>query len=46
MSLCLNMRWIKNSGGISKLEEKNRKKAEILYSEIDMNPLFKGHAKS
>ena len=41
----LNMRWIKNSGGISKLEEKNRKKAEILYSEIDINPLFKGHAK-
>ena len=41
----LNMRWLKSSGGIKRLEEINTKKAAILYSEIDINPLFKGHAK-
>ena len=41
----LNMRWLKNNGGIKKIEEANKVKAKILYSEIDINPLFKGHAK-
>jgi len=41
----LNMRWLKSNGGIKKIEESNTKKASILYSEIDINPLFKGHAK-
>ena len=41
----LNMRWLKNNGGIKKIEEVNNMKAKILYSEIDINPLFKGHAK-
>jgi len=41
----LNMRWLKNNGGIKTLEKINNKKAKILYSEIDINPLFKGHAK-
>ena len=41
----LNMRWLKNNGGIKKIEEVNKVKAKILYSEIDINPLFKGHAK-
>ena len=41
----LNMRWIKKIGGVSAIEEMNRKKSEMLYSEIDLNPLFKGHAK-
>ena len=40
----LNMRWLKKMGGIKKIEENNRKKADLLYSEIDINPLFKGHA--
>ncbi len=35
----------KNNGGIKTLEEINTKKANLLYSEIDINPLFKGHAK-
>ena len=39
------MRWLKNNGGIKKIEEVNKVKAKILYSEIDINPLFKGHAK-
>ena len=40
----LTLRWMKNLGGVSKLEELNNAKAEILYNEIDSNPLFKGHA--
>ena len=40
----LNMRWLKSMGGINEIEKNNRKKAEILYSEIDLNPLFKGHS--
>jgi len=40
----LNMRWLKNMGGIQAIEQNNMKKAAILYSEIDINPLFKGHA--
>ena len=40
----LNMRWLKSMGGISEIEKNNRKKAKILYSEIDLNPLFKGHS--
>ena len=38
------MKWLKNNGGIKTLEEINTKKSNLLYSEIDINPLFKGHA--
>src|SRR5690606_23564318 len=38
----LTMRWLKDQGGISAIEEQNKKKAILLYSEIDINPLFKG----
>ncbi len=40
----LTLRWIKKLGGISAMEERNEKKAKLLYSEIDLNPLFKGFA--
>ncbi|CAM4070689.1 3-phosphoserine/phosphohydroxythreonine transaminase [Flavobacterium antarcticum] len=40
----LNLRWLKKSGGISKLQEKNEAKANLLYTEIDRNPLFEGTA--
>jgi len=43
--LLLNLKWLKNNGGINKIEEINNTKARVLYSEIDRNPLFKGHAK-
>lgn len=39
----LTLRWLKNLGGISAIEEQNKKKAALLYSEIDINPLFKGY---
>ena len=40
----LTMEWLKNLGGISVIEEENKKKAQLVYSEIDLNPLFKGYA--
>ena len=38
----LTLEWLKNLGGISEIEKINNKKAELLYSEIDKNLLFKG----
>lgn len=40
----LTMEWIKKSGGIDAIEKENEKKARLMYSEIDINPLFKGFA--
>jgi len=40
----LTMEWLKNLGGIAAIEEENEKKARLMYSEIDLNPLFKGYA--
>ncbi|MCC4213723.1 3-phosphoserine/phosphohydroxythreonine transaminase [Leeuwenhoekiella parthenopeia] len=40
----LTMRWLKSKGGISAIEEENEKKATLIYSEIDLNPLFTGFA--
>ena len=38
----LTLQWLKAQGGISEIEKLNNKKAELLYSEIDRNPLFNG----
>lgn len=38
----LTLRWLSARGGIEAIEEQNEKKAALLYSEIDINPLFKG----
>jgi len=40
----LTMEWLKNLGGIKAIEEENEKKARLMYSEIDLNPLFNGYA--
>jgi phosphoserine aminotransferase len=40
----LTMEWLKNLGGIEAIEKENNKKAQLIYSEIDLNPLFKGFA--
>ena len=40
----LTLEWLKNLGGVSAIEEINDKKARLLYSELDLNPLFKGYA--
>ncbi|MBD0776221.1 3-phosphoserine/phosphohydroxythreonine transaminase [Maribacter sp. ANRC-HE7] len=41
----LTLEWLKNLGGIAAIEEINEKKAQLLYSEIDLNPVFEGFAK-
>jgi phosphoserine aminotransferase len=41
----LTLEWLKNLGGVTAIEEINDKKAQLLYSEIDLNPLFDGYAK-
>ena len=40
----LTLEWLKNLGGIAAIEEINEKKAQLIYSEIDLNPLFNGFA--
>ncbi|MCF7569352.1 3-phosphoserine/phosphohydroxythreonine transaminase [Sabulilitoribacter arenilitoris] len=40
----LTLEWLKNLGGIETIEKENEKKARLMYSEIDLNPLFKGFA--
>lgn len=40
----LTLQWLKKIGGISAIEKINETKANILYSEIDRNPLFTGVA--
>ncbi|MEG3659705.1 3-phosphoserine/phosphohydroxythreonine transaminase [Arenibacter palladensis] len=40
----LTLEWLQKLGGIAAIEEVNEKKAQLLYSEIDLNPLFNGYA--
>ena len=40
----LTLEWLKGLGGIAGIEKENEKKARLMYSEIDLNPLFKGFA--
>ncbi|HBK82770.1 MAG TPA: 3-phosphoserine/phosphohydroxythreonine transaminase [Flavobacterium sp.] len=40
----LTLQWLKNLGGIAAVEKINEAKANLLYNEIDRNPLFKGAA--
>jgi phosphoserine aminotransferase len=38
----LTLRWLKAQGGVAAIEKINNEKANILYNEIDANPLFTG----
>lgn len=40
----LTLQWLKDLGGIKAIEIINNAKAELLYNEIDRNPLFRGTA--
>lgn len=40
----LTLDWLKRKGGIKAIEVENEKKANLIYSEIDHNPLFTGFA--
>jgi phosphoserine aminotransferase len=35
------LKWLKNMGGIAEMEKINIRKADLLYNEIDRNPLFR-----
>jgi phosphoserine aminotransferase len=37
-----NLRWIKKNGGVAAMDKRAQERAEIVYSEIDRNKLFKG----
>ena len=39
-----NLRWIKKNGGVEAMDKLAVKRADILYSEIDRNKLFKATA--
>ena len=39
-----NLRWIKAQGGVKEMERRAKERAELLYGEIDSNPLFRGTA--
>ncbi|MCB0563911.1 MAG: 3-phosphoserine/phosphohydroxythreonine transaminase [Phaeodactylibacter sp.] len=38
----LTFRWIKANGGLQAMAKKNAAKAQLLYQEVDANPLFTG----
>lgn len=40
-----NLKWIKAQGGVEAMDKRARERAEILYSEIDRNKMFRGTAK-
>ena len=40
----LTLRWLKSIGGLDTIEKINNQKAELVYNEIDQNPLFSGTA--
>lgn len=35
------LKWLKASGGVAAMEKENKRKAALLYGEIDRNPLFR-----
>lgn len=41
----LNLRNLIENGGVTEAEKRNNAKADLLYNEIDSNPLFSGTAK-
>lgn len=40
----LTLEWLKEIGGVEEMEKRNDAKANLLYQEIDRNPLFEGVA--
>ncbi len=38
------LKWVKELGGVKAMYERNKKKAELLYNEIDRNSMFVGTA--
>ena len=40
----LTLRWLKAKGGVAAIQRENEAKSSLLYTEIDRNALFTGHA--
>jgi phosphoserine aminotransferase len=40
----LNLQWLNGKGGVKVISQANRAKAQLLYEEIDRNPMFYGTA--
>lgn len=38
------LKWIKANGGVKEMERRAHERADLLYAEIDRNPLFRGTA--
>jgi phosphoserine aminotransferase len=38
------LRWIKEQGGLVEMQARSEAKANLIYQEIDRNPLFEGFA--
>lgn len=38
------LKWMRSEGGVGEMYARNKKKAALLYGEIDRNPLFRGVA--
>ena len=38
------LKWLKGMGGVEAIQKINQQKADLLYAEIDRNPLFRGTA--
>lgn len=38
----LTLEWIKEQGGLGEMAKRNKAKADLLYNEVDRNPLFTG----
>lgn len=36
------LKWVKEQGGVAEMERRAKERAEMLYGEIDRNPMFKG----
>lgn len=41
-----NLKWVKACGGVHEMEARAEQRANLLYSEIDNNPLFEGTAEA
>ena len=42
----LTLEWMERNGGVAGTEKRNNAKAELLYKEIDRNPIFSGTSKA
>lgn len=40
----LTLKWVEEQGGLAAIEKRNQEKADLIYDEIDRNPLFEGTA--